>query len=41
MLNPENVILNLVQNLFRTGLVQHLIINVRRKFSDSTYKKVK
>jgi hypothetical protein len=25
MLNPESVILNLVQNLFRAGLFQHLI----------------
>jgi hypothetical protein len=25
MLNPESVILNLVQNLFRAGLVKHLI----------------
>ncbi len=24
MLNPESVILNLIQNLFRAGLVQHL-----------------
>ena len=24
MLNPESIILNLVQNLFRAGLVQHL-----------------
>jgi len=24
MLNPESVILNLVQNLFRAGLIQHL-----------------
>lgn len=25
MLNPESVILNLIQNLFRAGLFQHLI----------------
>ncbi len=24
MLNPESVILNLIQNLFRAGLIQHL-----------------
>ena len=34
MLNPESVILNLVQNLFRAGLVQHLI-------KSSTYETLK
>jgi len=27
ILNPESVILNLVQNLFRAGLFQHLVPN--------------
>jgi hypothetical protein len=31
MLNPESVMLNLFQHLFRAGLIQHLVYSVGYK----------